>query len=47
MSHTPSSNLLIEVKELGSGSHEDYIPLGNNVYIADEGLADECDDTPN
>ena len=41
MSQSPSSNLLIEVEELGSGSQEDDLPLGDNVYIADEELADE------
>ena len=46
MGRCPSSNYLIEIKELGSGSHEDDIPLGNDVYIADEKLVDECDDTP-
>ena len=45
MSHSPSSNLLIEVKELGSGSQQDDLPLSHNVHIADEGLTNECDDT--
>ena len=46
MSKSPSSNLLIEIEELGNGSHEDDVPLGDDVYIADEGLANECDDAP-
>ena len=46
MSQCPSSNLFSEVKELGHGSHEDDVPLGDDVYIADEALAEECDDTP-
>ena len=45
MSQCPSSNLLIEIEELGSDSHEDDVSLGDDVYIADEGLADECEDT--
>ena len=45
MSQCPSWNLLIEVKEPDCGSHEDDIPLGDDVYLADEALADECDDT--
>ena len=36
----------MEVKELDCGSHENDVPLGDDVYIADEALADECDDTP-
>ena len=46
MSQCPSSNLFSEVKELGHGSHEDDVPLVDDVYIADEALADKCDDTP-
>ncbi|CAA7404489.1 unnamed protein product [Spirodela intermedia] len=41
MSQCPSSNLLIEIEELGSGSHEDDDPVGDDVYIVDEGLAEE------
>ncbi|CAA7409788.1 unnamed protein product [Spirodela intermedia] len=40
MSQCPSLNLLIEIEELGSGSHEDDVFVGNDVYIADEGLAE-------
>ena len=36
----------MEVKELDCGSHENDVPIGDDVYIADEALADECDDTP-
>ena len=39
-------NLLLEVKGLDRGSHEDDLPSGNDVYLADEAQADECDDTP-
>ena len=46
MSLSSSLNLLIEVKELDLGSHEDDVPLGDDVYIADEALANECNDTP-
>ena len=46
MSQCPSLNLLSEVKELGHGSHEDNVPLDDDVYITDEALADQCDDTP-
>ncbi|CAA7401494.1 unnamed protein product [Spirodela intermedia] len=41
MSQCPSSNLLIEIEELGRGSHEADVPVGDDVYIADEGLAEE------
>ena len=46
MSQCSSSNLLIEIEELGSGSHKDDVTLDDDVYIADEGLVDECEDTP-
>ena len=46
MSQCPSLNLLSEVKELGHGSHEDDVPLGDDVYIAGEALADKSGDTP-
>ena len=46
MSQCPSSNLLIEIEELGSGPLEDDITLGDDIYIADEGLVDECEDIP-
>ena len=39
-------NLLLEVKGLDRGSHEDDLPSGDDVYLTDEALADECDDTP-
>ena len=39
-------NLLRKVKEPDRGSHEDDVPSGDDVYLADEALADECDDTP-
>ncbi|CAA7389260.1 unnamed protein product [Spirodela intermedia] len=38
MSQCPSSNILIEIEELGSSSHEDDVPVGDDVYITDEGL---------
>ena len=46
MSQCPSSNLLIEIEELGSGPPEDDVTLGDDIYIADEGLVDECEDIP-
>ena len=46
MSQCPSSNLLIEIEELGSSPPEDDVTLGDDIYIADEGLVDECEDTP-
>ena len=45
MSQCTSSNLLIEINELGSGPPEDDVTLGDDIYIADEGLVDECEDT--
>ena len=39
-------NLLREVKGLDRGSHDDDLPSCDDVYLADEALADECDDTP-
>ena len=45
-SQCPLWNLLLEVKGLDRGSHEDDLPSGDDVYLADEALADECDDTP-
>ena len=45
-SQCPSWNLLIEIHEPNHGSHEDDIPLGDDFYLADEALADECDDIP-
>ena len=39
-------NLLLEVKGLHRGSHEDDLPSGDNVYLAHEALTDKCDDTP-
>ena len=44
-SQCPLWNLLLEVKGLDRGSHEDDLPSGDDVYLADEALADECDDT--
>ena len=46
MSQCPSSNLLIEIEELRSGPPEDDVTLGDDIYIADEGLVDECEDIP-
>ena len=46
MSQRPSSNLLIEIEELGSGPPEDDVILGDDIYIADEGLVEECEDVP-
>ena len=45
-SQCPLWNLLREVKGLDRGSHEDDLPSGDDVYLADEALTDECDDTP-
>ena len=45
-SQCPLWNLLREVKGLDRGSHEDDLPSGDDVYLSDEALADECDDTP-
>ena len=46
MSQCPSFNLLTEIKELGIGPPEDDITQGDDIYIANEGLVDECEDTP-
>ena len=46
MSQCPSSNLRIEIDESGSGPPEDDIILGDDSYIADEGLVGECEDIP-
>ena len=46
MSLCPSSNLLIEIEELGSGPPEDDVTLGDDIYIANEGLVEECEDIP-
>ena len=46
MSQCPSSSLLIEIEELGSGPPKDDVTLGEDIYIADEGLVDECEDIP-
>ena len=46
MSQCLSSNLLIEIEELGSGPLEDDITLGDYIYIADEGLVNEFEDIP-
>ena len=45
-SQCPLWNLLLDVKGLDRGSHEDDLPSSDDVYLADEALADECDDTP-
>ena len=45
MSQRPLWNLLLEVKGLDRGSHEDDLPSGEIFYLTDEALADECDDT--
>ena len=44
MSQCPPSNLLIEIEELGSGPPEDDVTLGDDIYIAHEGLVDERED---
>ena len=46
MSQCTSSNLLIEIEELGSGPPKDDVTLGDDIYIANEGLVDKCEDTP-
>ena len=44
MSQCPSSNLLIEIEELGSGHPENDVTLGDDIYIANASLVDECED---